>query len=111
MPLPKLTDLTSNLPGVFDKMKNFVDSIAGSGKTVSIEESLMNETDPLKTKLLELELSIHQYSDLLNHQLMLLNNLKSKYVELQKFLENKDKTASEQDQSTAAEVQKDQPEN
>lgn len=87
--IPKFSDLASNVPGVFDKMKSFVDTLAGSGKTAATEEALLNETEPVRIKLLEVELLINQFQDILNQHQQLLSLLKNQFAELNKMVDEK----------------------
>lgn len=108
MPLSKLSELTStissNIPGMVDKMKSFVDSIAGTSKTAATEQALVEETDPLKAKILEVELLIHHLSDNLAHQQTVLNTLKQKYAQLRSTIEPKtEETVIEEQQAATTE--------
>jgi hypothetical protein len=82
--IPKLSELASNMPGMFDKFKTMIDSLTGPSQTNAVEEALAKETDPFKAKLLEVEVLINQLSDIASLQSRTFNNLKTSYAELQK---------------------------
>jgi predicted nucleic acid-binding Zn-ribbon protein len=91
--LPKLSDLTSNMPGMVDKMKSFIDSLAGSDKTAEAEDALTQEEDPIKAKLLEIELYMSQFNDVINQQQEILRVLKRKHSDLSHLIEEMRKPA------------------
>lgn len=102
--LPKLTDLTSSMPNVLNKMKSLLDTVTGPGTTEVTEQALAQETDPLKVKFLEVTLLINKLNDIQIIQASAINNLKRTYQDLQKLLGNEnaesatDATTSETDE-------------
>lgn len=97
--IPKFSDLTSGMPGMLDKMKSFVDSLASSSKTAAVEEALEQETDPLKIKMLEVSMLINQFQDAINVQQQILASLKSRYADLHhELLEKLPPTHSDENQ-------------
>lgn len=92
--LPKLTDLTSNMPNVLNKMKSLLDTVTGPGTSDVTEEALAKETDPLKVKFLEVTLLINKLNDIQIIQTNAINNLKRTYQDLQKLLGNENAEAT-----------------
>ena len=94
--IPKLSELTSGMPGMFDKFKTMLDSFTGPSQTSAAEEALAKETDPFKAKLIEIDVLINQLSDINSLQNRTLNSLKSSYAELQKtIIAMQEKTSTE----------------
>jgi len=97
--LPKFSEFT-DVQGMMNKVKSAVDSIMGPGNAEATEEAIAKETDPIKSKLLEVDLLINQIQDVQIIQTKSINALKSKYAEAIKLFETKVKQDSAPDKAT-----------
>ncbi len=93
----KISDLSSNMPGVLNKFKTMLDSLAGPGSAEATHEALEKEQDPMKVKFLELELLINQLHDIQVIQNRTVNTLRTKHSELIKMFEALKQAESEQE--------------
>ncbi len=82
--LPKLSDF-ADVSGLMNKMKSALDNITGPGGSVVTAEALAQEKDPIKAKLLEVELLISQLHEMMVIQNKTINELESKYAIVKKL--------------------------
>lgn len=101
----KISDLSSNMPGVLNKFKTMLDSIAGPGTAEATHEALEKEQDPMKVKFLELELLINQLHDIQVIQNRTVNTMRTKYNEAIKMFEALKQTEQQAEKQAEAQAE------
>ena len=101
----KLNDLTKNVPGVsgvFGKVKSLIDNFTGPGNADAAEEALRKETNPEKSRVLEVQLCLSKLQDLQVMQASLYNELKQQLDGVLKSMTAIEEAAKVQTLATAA---------